>query len=154
MKKSISYLCFLPKLHLLLAVLLLPLLSFRAIAQSSSDKNDVNAPDHSSTIQKIEEVYGPINGTFFQINPDLVPYFIDLLEKRIRYVSEPLAPKEKYPSLKDIPLNNKYNPGMVRDVAYVEGVFNPLKYRLEFFTQRTQVYRIDDQTLLVIEPKQ
>jgi hypothetical protein len=106
----------------------------------------------ATVTDKIEEVYGPINGEFFRNNPDLIPFFTYLLENRVQYLNSPLESNEKYEKLANIPLNNKYNTNLKRDIVFDAVHFNPLKYQLNFYSRFTQIYRIDNQTLIVINP--
>ncbi len=107
----------------------------------------------ATVTDKIEEVYGPTNGEFFKNNPDLIQFFNNLLENRIHYSHSPIEPNEKYEKLTNIPLNNKYNPNIQRDVVFDPNTFNPLKYQLNFYSRFTQIYRIDNENLLMINPQ-
>lgn len=109
---------------------------------------------HHNAQQQIEEVYGSKTSSFFQTNPDLWPFFEKLLNERIAYIQEPISFNEKYTKLSEVPLNNKYNPGLTRDGAFNIESFNPLKYQMNFYAKTTMVYRIDNTDyLIVINPQ-
>lgn len=44
--------------------------------------------------------------------------------------------------IQDIPLFNKYNSTLSRDIYYNINTFNPLKYNLPFFSNQSSLYRL------------
>jgi hypothetical protein len=103
---------------------------------------------------KIQEVYGDKTQEILQNEPERVKIFTDLLENRIKIVLEVSVGEDKYPKLSLFSLLNKYNPNLTRDSAFDLNTFNPLKYNLNFFSTKTEVYRIDNTDyLIVIKPQ-
>ena len=114
---------------------------FGVLLLSISLSAQINADD------KIDEVYRP---EFFDNNPELRQIFHRLLDERIRYVRTPIEQNEKYQLLSNCTLNDKDNPSLIRDSAFNEYTFNPLKYNMAFFSKTTQVYRFDGTDLLIV----
>ncbi|WP_343636438.1 hypothetical protein [Fluviicola sp.] len=98
---------------------------------------------------RVSEVYG---NDYTAQNPSLVEAFGKLLNERISFMNTPAGADEKYPALSSYPLMNKNNPSL-------EGTdfedfdlqsFNPLVYHFEFFSDKTQVMRIDNTNYIMI----
>jgi len=106
----------------------------------------------ASTDQKITEIYGT---QFFNNKPELHQQFVRLLEERVEYKHEPISTDEKYPTVTQAGLNNKYNSNLTGQInSFSPNTFNPLRYRLNFFDKKKNVYRIDGTDyLLVINPQ-
>lgn len=118
------------------------LLGTSVYGQAEADKNALDA--------KLREVYGT---NFFNSKPELKQQFVRLLNERVRYVQELYSPDEKYPSVQAQGLQNKQNSSLQAHTIFDEQQFNPLIYKLDFFSKQTQVYRIDNSDyLLVIDP--
>lgn len=99
---------------------------------------------------KITEVYGDKTQEIFQNDPDRLKALTDLLDNRIKLVESPVHGEDKYTKLSTIPLLNKYNPNLKRDVVFNPSTFNPLKYNLNFFTSEVQIYRVDNTDYIIV----
>lgn len=102
----------------------------------------------------ISEVYGEENFQVIIEDEARYNFFKKLLDFRIEYVEENYSMDEKFPKLSSVPILNKYNPSLSRDAFFDPSTFNPLKYDMNFSSQTTQVYRIDNTPfLIVIKPQ-
>ena len=92
-------------------------------------------------LSKITFVYGE---SWVQDNPDIVIALNNLLENRISIVNENLSSDEKFPNITTLPLFNKLNPSVspTNFETFVVEDFNPLTYHFDFFTNKTQVFRL------------
>lgn len=114
----------------------------------------INNSQAQQSNTKIQEVYGDKYQEISANDPERIKLLVDLLENRIKIVEVSSVGEDKYPKLSSVPLLNKYNPNLTRDVAFDANTFNPLKYNLNFFSTKTEVYRIDNTDyLLVIQPQ-
>lgn len=100
-------------------------------------------------INRIAYVYG---SEFVTANPTLVTAYGEMLATRIEYRSVPQDTHEKYPLLSSYPVYNKVNPSIqgVDFANFHVEQFNPLMYNLEFFSDQSQIIRIDDTNYLMI----
>ncbi|WP_343636428.1 hypothetical protein [Fluviicola sp.] len=100
----------------------------------------------------IKSVYGE---TWVADNPEAVSVLQDCFLHRMNYVIEPLTATDKYPSLSSFPLMNKNNPSIVA-IDYSQfnpSTFTPIIYCLPFFSDQTQVIRVDGTDyIIIIEP--
>jgi hypothetical protein len=73
----------------------------------------------------------------------------------MRYLTEPLTVNDKYPLLSSFPLMNRYNSSIVA-IDYSQfnpATFVPITYNLPFFSDQTQVIRVDGTDyIIVIDP--
>lgn len=99
---------------------------------------------------KITEVYGEKTQEIFQNDPDRIKALSDLLDNRIKLVESPVNGEDKYIKLSTVPLLDKYNKNLKRDLVFNIQTFNPLKYDLNFFTTEVQIYRIDNTDYIII----
>ena len=114
----------------------------------------INSSEAQQANAKIQEVYGDKYQEISTNDPERIKLLSDLLENRIKIVEVSSVGEDKYPKLSSVSLLNKYNPNLTRDVAFDMNTFNPLKYNLNFFSTKTEVYRIDNTDyLLVIQPQ-
>lgn len=109
--------------------------------------SDANAQQVNS---KIQEVYGDKTQEIVQSDPERIKLLNDLLDNRIKIIEMPVNEKEVYPKLSDMPLLNKYNSQLQRDLVFNPDTFNPLKYSLNFFSLKTEVYRVDNTAFLIV----
>lgn len=94
-------------------------------------------------------VYG---NDFLTQNPSLIISLGELLTERITFMQTPQNTDEKYPALSSYPLMNKINPA-VHGVEFEDfdlQAFNPLVYKFDFFSDKTQVMRIDNTDYIMI----
>lgn len=97
----------------------------------------------------ITEVYG----SSIDKNSQLYKNLQVLLRERIIFIQQQEKQFEKYQKLADIPLFNKYNSSLVRDVVFDKNTFNVLKYNLTFYSNFPKIYRIDSNWLIKVEPQ-
>lgn len=72
---------------------------------------------------------------------------------RVEVLHRPDLAGKKFKLLSGIPLQDKYNPGLLRDLVYDPATFNPLKYQLPMASKNKEVYRFDQTDyLLIIHP--
>lgn len=106
----------------------------------------------SAYIPEITSVYGE---AWVTQNSDAVAALGDCFSSRMKYLVEPLAENDKYPLLSSFPLMNKFNPA-ITEINYSQfspSTFMPLTYNLPFFSDQTQVIRVDGTDyIIVIEP--
>lgn len=103
----------------------------------------------TSSLEKIQEVYGSYWAEVEKIDTDRQKVLVNLLENRVQILQEPYFEGEKYQKLSTIPLFNKYNNKLKRDMIFDENAFNVLKYDINFFSSNDQVYRIDNTNYIV-----
>lgn len=124
--------------------ILIPILSFLFILTCTSQL-------HAQQIDnRIREIFANKTDEYFTANPGILDVYNDLLQNRINLIVSPIVGDDKYPKLSEVPLLNKYNPDLKRDVVFDPLTFNVLKYSLNFFTNTTSVYRIDNTDYLII----
>ena len=124
--------------------ILIPILSFLFILTCTSQL-------HAQQIDnRIREIFANKADEYFTANPGILDVYNDLLQNRINLIVSPIVGDDKYPKLSEVPLLNKYNPDLKRDVVFDPLTFNVLKYSLNFFTNTTSVYRIDNTDYLII----
>lgn len=99
-----------------------------------------------------------VHGNDFVINnPTLVTALGKVMTDRIQYQVTPQDENEKYPLLSSMPLLSKVNTTIHgADFQNFDlNTFNPLVYNLEFFSDKTQVFRIDNTGyIMIIQPIQ
>jgi hypothetical protein len=103
-------------------------------------------------LSKITFVYGE---SWVQDNPDIVIALNNLLENRISIVNENLSSDEKFPNITTLPLFNKLNPSVspTNFETFVVEDFNPLTYHFDFFTNKTQVFRLGGSSyIMIVQP--
>lgn len=69
---------------------------------------------------------------------------------RVEVLHRPDLAGKKFKLLSAIPLQNKYNPGLLRDLVYDPATFNPLKYQFPMASKNTEAYRLDKTDYLII----
>ncbi len=98
---------------------------------------------------RLNYVYG---NDFILQNQELITAYGQVMNNRIEYVVTPHTTDEKFPLLSTVPLLTKLNP-MVQGAnfaAFNVDEFNPLVYNMEYFSDRTLVYRIDNTDYLMV----
>lgn len=100
----------------------------------------------------VAEVYGE---TFVSNNPTLVSAFGKLLNDRIEIRQEGQNADEKYPLLSSLGVNNKINPNLTAfSGGFQLSTFNPLRYNFDFFSNQTQIIRVDNTDyLMIVQPQ-
>lgn len=107
------------------------------------------------TNAKIQEVFADKTQDLVMNDPIRLSFLTDLIENRVKVIEMPVnGGKEVYIKLSTIPLVNKYNTTLARDITIDPTNFNPLKYDLNFSSKKTEVYRIDNTNyIIVIQPQ-
>ena len=103
---------------------------------------------------KIQEVYGDKTHEIAQNDPERIKLLNDLLDNRIKIIESPIVGEDKYTKLSSVPLLNKYNTNLKRDLTFDPANFNPLKYSMNFFTSEVQIYRVDNTDYLIVIQQQ
>ncbi len=103
---------------------------------------------------KIQEVYGDKTQEIAQNDPERIKLLNDLLDNRIKIIESPIVGEDKYTKLSSVPLLNKYNTNLKRDLIFDPANFNPLKYSMNFFTSEAQIYRVDNTDYLIVIQQQ
>jgi hypothetical protein len=113
--------------------------------------SDANAQQVNA---KIQEVYGDKTQEIAQNDPERIKLLNDLLDNRIKIIESPIVGEDKYTKLSSVPLLNKYNTNLKRDLIFDPANFNPLKYSMNFFTSEVQIYRVDNTDYLIVIQQQ
>lgn len=99
-----------------------------------------------------------VHGNEFVLNnPTLVAALGKVMTDRIEYQVVNQDPTEKFPLLSTMPLLDKVNQSVqgANFSNFDVNTFNPLVYNLEYFSDRTQIFRIDNTSyLMVVKPIQ
>jgi len=103
---------------------------------------------------KIQEVYGDKAQELVMNDAEKLAFFTDIVEKRTEIIEMAVNEKEAYPKLSSVPLLNKYNPDLSRDLVFDPLNFNPLKYSFSLSSTKAEYYRVDNTNyLIVIQPQ-
>lgn len=98
---------------------------------------------------RVAYVYG---SDFVMNNPTLVTAFGKVMTDRIDYQVAEQEENEKYPLLSSFPLMAKNNPAIqgADFSSFDVNAFNPLVYHIDFFSDKTQAFRIDNTSYIMI----
>ncbi|WP_439152035.1 hypothetical protein [Winogradskyella sp.] len=135
------------KLLILLPVLFI---SFSVFSQDSKNvpisfPDNVDAPLSKKEKAMIDEVYQSNANELVYQNANFLKDIKHLLRNRITIYKDTNPKTQKHSKLlSEVPLFNEYNSDLQRDSTFDFNSFNPLKYKLDFFTKGTYVYRIDN----------
>jgi hypothetical protein len=134
--------------HIRIIVIACTLLFSRAFSQEQI-QSDLVTDIH---LLAMKSVYGE---TWVADNPEAVSVLKACFLHRMRYVNEPLTAYDKYPLLSSFPLMNRHNP-LIVEIDYSQfnpQTFTPIIYSLPFFSDQTQVIRVDGTDyIIIIEP--
>ncbi len=111
---------------------------------------NINQSSAQQINPKIQEVFGDHTQVFAQEDPERIKIFTELLNNRLKIIESPVLIEDKYTKLSSVPLLNKYNVNLKRDLVYKAETFNPLKYNLNFFSSKTEIYRIDNTNYIIV----
>ena len=100
--------------------------------------------------KRISEVYGNQTEQIFKNDPERLIKLNDLLENRVSIITSQKSGNDKYPKLSSVALLNKYNPDLRRDDVFDASTFNVLKYDLNFFSNDSFIYVIDNTDYLIV----
>ncbi|WP_294677124.1 hypothetical protein [uncultured Fluviicola sp.] len=101
---------------------------------------------------RLNDVYG---SNFLLQNPELPAVYAKIINERIDYIVTAATTDEKYALLSSVPLMTKLNPEIqgANFLNFNLNEFNPLAYYIDYFSDRTQVYRVDNTDyIMVIKP--
>lgn len=101
--------------------------------------------DESDYLKNIHEVYGV---DFFNDKPSLKIKFIELQRDRICIQKQKETTDEKYIKLSNFTLLKKYNTNL--ESSFSVNDLNPLKFDLPFFSNKLEVFRIDNSDFLLL----
>ncbi|MDR0224024.1 MAG: hypothetical protein LBI32_03070 [Myroides odoratus] len=124
----------------------------------SVDAQDAVREDLSSqevTTQEGGTVLDPRITEVYRDNMELlsstrVNSLMKLLNERVEIKEEIYSAREKHQLLSTVPLFNKYNSDLRRDVVFDLNTFNVLKYNMAFFENRYASYRVDNTNYVII----
>lgn len=135
------------KLFIVLPILFLSFTIFSQEAKSTpiSFPDNVEAPLTKKEKAMINEVYQSKANELVYQNSDFLKDLKHLLRNRITIYKDTNPKTQKFTKLlSEVPLFNDYNSSLTRDANFNINNFNPLKYKLNFFSKGTYVYRIDN----------
>ena len=107
---------------------ILTLLFIAFISSNTASAQQVNA--------KIQEVYGDKTQEIAQNDPERIKVLNDLLDNRIKIVESPIVGTDKYTKLSTVPLQNKYNPAITRDLT-----FDPNNFKIKEVSKTNLFYK-------------
>ena len=136
-------------LMLLLPVVAILSLSFVTEKISVQNKESQQFITNSKIDSYIDEVYGQYAEELVY-NTNKYRLIKDLIRNRIEYKQQSEMPGKNFKKLSDVPLINKYNPNLKRDLSFNPNEFNPLKYQMDFFNRYGAVYRVDNTNYLIV----
>jgi hypothetical protein len=101
----------------------------------------------------IKEAYAD-NFNFFLNDASRYPLLVDFFQNRISFVTNIKYEDKVFKNISDVELHTKYNSNQQRDLTYDIQTFNPLKYKIELFPQKTIVYKLGNtQYYMLIQPR-
>lgn len=140
-------------LQFLLAITLFFAVSISANAQYNWNKQpnghvkyneNVNRPLSESEMTMLIEVFSTKLDGLVLNNIDFLKDLKHLMRNRIKiFEINDVAKQKKCKLLSEVPLFNDYNKGLKRELSFNIDTFNPLKYKLDFFSNGNYLYRID-----------
>jgi len=109
-----------------------------------------NVKDPLNTLEKnmLIEVYGESLQKNVLNNPQRLRSIKNIIRNRVEILNLPNYPKD-YKLLSQVPLFNKYNSSLKRE-AFRKTTFNPLRYTFDFYTNETQVFRVDNTDYYIV----
>lgn len=103
--------------------------------------------------QYINEAYGEYANQVVFSNQLRKEQFKNLLENRIVILNEESFEGDKYVKLSDVEMIDSNQNFAKFSGGFDAQSFNPFKYQLAFFSNKTKIYRVDNSNLiLVIKP--
>lgn len=107
--------------------------------------DNINAPLTSKEKAQIDEAYGDKADEYIYSNGQNLKLMKQLLRNRIK-ISQTDNPNflKKGKFLSEVPLFDYFNKTIKREAVFNLETFNPLCYRLDFFSKGNYFYRIDN----------
>ncbi len=121
-------------------------------ASGQGQTNPSQLANVNAYLPEITAVYGD---AWVTENPEAVAAFGNCFTNRMRYLEELLTENDKYPLLSSFPVMNKFNPAIsaIEYSQFNPSTFIPITYNLPFFSDKTQVIRVDGTNyVIVIDP--
>ncbi|MCK0108856.1 hypothetical protein MWU58_06095 [Flavobacteriaceae bacterium S0825] len=109
---------------------------------------NVKAPLNGAEKGMLTEVYGETLQKNVLDNPERLRSIKNILRNRVEILKMSHYPKD-YKLLSQIPLFNKYNSSLKREV-FSKSTFNSLKYNFDFYAKQTQVFRVDNTNYYIV----
>lgn len=118
--------------------------NFPLLAQNNKGKyNEIQVENF------IKEVFNEkANELVFNSNSKRLELITNFLN-RIEIIERTDLKNKDIPLLSTIPLNNKYNINIKRDVFIDKNTFNPLKYKFNMNSNEMLLYRIDNSDFII-----
>ncbi len=80
--------------------------------------------------------------------------FVDFFQNRLSFETDKNYEGKVSDNISNLELDTKHNPNQQIDLVYDLKTFNPLKYKIEFFPQKTVVYKLGNtQHYMLIQPR-
>lgn len=126
------------------------------LAFTSLSAQDFQEKKHSDEFIKnciIEIFQEKANELVFNSNSMRYSLMSNFIKNNIVVEYRPEYQGKGFESTKSLPLNNKYNSTIQRDLSYQIGEFNPLKYAVSMSPNKKTLYRIaDSDYIMIISP--
>lgn len=101
----------------------------------------------------IKEAYAD-NFNFFLNDDSRYNLLVDFFQNRLSFATNTKYEGKVFKNISDVELHTKYNANQERDSSYDIQTFNPLKYKIELFPQKTIVYKLGNtQYYMLIQPR-
>ena len=114
-------------------------------------KENVNTPLTVKETKMLEEVYGDKLNEYVLSKPQRLKDIKHLLRNRIVIKQiDGVTDNNKYQTLSQVGLFNRYNGSLTMDTNYDPITFNPLKYNLDYHRRGSIMYRIDNTNYFII----
>lgn len=104
----------------------------------------------SQIVTFVKEVYADQADALVLQNGSNRLSLIESFLSRVEIRNSPEYAGKQIRLLSGVPLQNKYNPSLTRDVVCNPATFNPLKYRLPMASKKKEIFRFDDSDYLII----
>lgn len=142
--------------YCILTVLMIFISSF-GNAQNTNPSNEINFANKTRTPltalekKQINEVYGQFAQKEIYSRENRVVFMKQLLRERLEIKKVTAHPKQQtMAKLSEVPLFDVFNNKLKRDRRFNPKNFNPLKYRLNFYSKSFQTYHVDGKDYYII----
>jgi hypothetical protein len=111
---------------------------------------NINEPLTDEELTKIQEVYGDKSNENVLNHSQRVKDVKNILRNRVEIVNAGDKDISSFPSLSEVSLFNDFVPTLTRDYNFNPEHFNPLKYKFNFYSRNSSIYRVDNTTYYII----
>ena len=117
--------------------------------------DNVDTPLTPQEKLKFEQVYGK-DATYVMEKPSLLKNLKDLVRNRVEVMEIPYEKAQGSKQLrnaKDLSMTelyNVYNPGLTHDMQYSSQSFNILKYAINFYPEKKEIYKIGNHYITIL----